>query len=376
LIGGHIVRRLGCAVSVDERANTWPRWWAWGGLCAAALLLSLVETGQIYLRSTIGGPPVHLLPTVANALPFWLMLAVLTPLAVKLARRWPLDGGHPAKAVAAHLVGAAVFAVLHALSVTAINVIRFSWPVSPAMAFSKMLSFASVIDVLVYGAIVGATHALRYYDESRERARQAAALRASLVEARLAGLRAQINPHVLFNTLNAVSVLAMKGDTGGVVRVVGLLSEIRRSCLDESRGQEASLADELALVERYLEIQRIRFADRLSIDIDAEPDALKALVPTLVLQPVVENAVTHGIANDPRPGRISISAHRVDGALHLTVTDSGPGFGSSPYRGHGVGLSSVRARLAQLYGEAQTVTIGSGLHGGAAVGIVVPYREA
>jgi sensor histidine kinase YesM len=168
----------------------------------------------------------------------------------------------------------------------------------------------------------------------------------------------------------------MKGDTGGVVRVVSLLSEILRSCLDESRGQEASLADELALIERYLEIQRIRFADRLSIDIDADPDALKALVPTLVLQPVVENAVTHGIACDPRPGRISISAHRVDGALHLTVTDSGPGFGSSPYRGHGVGLSSVRARLAQLYGEAQTVTIGPGLHGGAAVGIVVPYREA
>ncbi len=360
---------------MDDRVTSWPRWWTWLGLCAAALLLCLVETGQIYLRSTIGGPPVHWLPAVGNALPFWLMLAILTPFAVKLARRWPLDGGRPARAIAAHLAGAAAFAILHAMSVTLINMVRFSGPVSPRMAFSKILSFASVIDVLVYGAIVGATHALRYYEESRERERQAAALSASLVEARLAGLRAQINPHVLFNTLNAVSVLAMKGDADAVVRVVTLLSEILRSCLDETRGQEAPLADELRLVEQYLEIQRIRFADRLSIDIDADDDALGALIPTLVLQPLVENAVTHGIGNDPRRGRIAISAHHVNGALHLTVADSGPGFGRSPHRGRGMGLSNVRARLAQLYGEAQTLTTGPGAAGGAEVGIVVPYRE-
>jgi two-component system LytT family sensor kinase len=359
-----------------DRTRSWPRWWTWLALCAAALLLSLLETGQIYLRSTIGGPPVQWLPSIANALPFWLMLAILTPLAVSLARRWPLDAARPGRAVVAHLGGAAAFVVLHAMSVTVINIIRFAWPISPAASFSKIMSFASVIDVLVYAAIVGATHALRYYEESRERERQATALRASLVEARLAGLRAQINPHVLFNTLNAVSVLAMKGDTGAVVRVVGLLSEMLRSCLDETRGQESSLADELTLVERYLEIQRIRFADRLSIHIDADPEALKALVPTLVLQPVVENAVTHGIGNDPRPGRIGISAHRVDGLLHVTVTDSGPGFGRSTHRGRGVGLSSVRERLAQLYGAGQTVTTGPGVHGGAAVEIVVPYRES
>jgi len=360
---------------MDDQLKSWPRRWTWLGLCAAALLLSLVETGQIYLRSTIGGPPVHWLPAVGNALPFWLMLAILTPFAVRLARRWPLDGGRPARAIAAHLLGAAAFAILHAMSVTVINMVRFSGAVSPGTAFSKILSFASVIDVLVYSAIVGATHALRYYEESRKRERQAAALRASLVEARLAGLRAQINPHVLFNTLNAVSVLAMKGDSGAVVRVVGLLSEILRSCLDETRGQEAPLADELTLVEQYLEIQRIRFVDRLSIEVNADADALKALIPTLVLQPVVENAVTHGIANDPRPGRISITAHRVDGRLHVTVADSGPGFGASPHRGRGVGLSSVRARLAQLYGQAQAVTTGPGVHGGAAVAIVVPYRQ-
>ena len=134
----------------------------------------------------------HWLPAVGNALPFWLMLAILTPFAVTLARRWPLDSGRPARAVAAHLFGAAAFAILHAMSVTVINMIRFSGSIPPGTAFSKILSFASVIDVLVYGAIVGATHALKYDEESRERERQAAALRASLVEARLAGLRRRL----------------------------------------------------------------------------------------------------------------------------------------------------------------------------------------
>jgi len=355
---------------------SWPGWRAWVALCGAALLLSLIEAAQTYVRSTIGGPPVHWIPAIGNALPFWLLLALLTPLVVMLARRWPLDGPRPGRAVGVHFAGAALFVLVHAISITAVNVTLLAWPVSPRIALSKILSFASVIDVLVYGAIVGATHALRYYEESREHERQASELRASLVEARLAGLRAQINPHVLFNTLNAVSVLAMKGDADAVVRVVGLLSEMLRSCLDETRGHEASLADELALVERYLEIQRIRFADRLSVDIDADDDALRALVPTLVLQPIVENAVTHGIANDPRPGWIGISAHRVDGTLHLKVTDSGPGFGRSTHRGAGVGLSSVRARLEQLYGSAQAVTVEPRTEGGAAVGIVMPYRES
>jgi sensor histidine kinase YesM len=129
------------------------------------------------------------------------------------------------------------------------------------------------------------------------------------------------------------------------------------------------------LVESYLEIQRIRFADRLTIDVDADHDALAARIPTLVLQPVVENAVTHGISNDPRPGRITIRARRESDALHLTVADSGPGFGGSPHRGRGVGLSSIRTRLHELYGEGQRMSLGATSDGGASVRIVLPYRD-
>ncbi len=363
---------------MSSSSRPWPRWLTWSCLGAGAVLLSLLEVGQLYLRSTIGGPPVQWLNALANALPFWLALAVLTPLPIWLAGQCPLDTGLRRGAIVAHLGGATLFAVTHAAAVTPVNASRWGFSFSLTSGFFKVLSFAAVIDVLVYGVIVGVVHALRYYEDARERERQATALQASLAEAQLAGLRAQLNPHVLFNTLNAVSVLAMKGDQEAVIRVVGLLSDILRSCLDDTRGQEGTLADELQLVESYLEIQRIRFADRLTIDVAADADTLDARVPTLILQPIVENAVTHGISNDPGPGRISIRARRDNGSLRLTVADSGPGFGRSPHRGRGVGLSSIEARLRQMYGDAQQVTTDTPVAGrtGATVDIVLPWRDA
>jgi sensor histidine kinase YesM len=222
---------------------------------------------------------------------------------------------------------------------------------------------------------VGATDALRLQGEARERERQAADLRASLADARLAGLRAQVNPHMLFNTLNAVSVLALKGDRDGVVRVVGLLSDILRACLDDRRGHEAPLGDELRLVESYLEIQRTRFGDRLAVDVDVAPRLHDARVPTMVLQPLVENAVTHGVAQEAGPGRIAIHARREGDVLLLGVDDSGPGFGSSDHRGGGVGLSGVRARLELLYGASQRVSLATSPLGGASVLLAVPWRD-
>ena len=119
----------------------------------------------------------------------------------------------------------------------------------------------------------------------------------------------------------------------------------------------------------------LRFADRLTADVHADAEVLSARVPTLVLQPVVENAVTHGISSKREPGRISIRAHRENGSLYLTVADTGPGFGASSHRGRGVGLSNIRARLNQLYGDAQRLSLDAAPHGGASVTIVVPFRE-
>ena len=360
---------------MSDTVRPWPRWAVLACLAALACLMSLLEAGQVYLRSTIGGPPVRWLESTLNGLPFWLLLALLSPVPVTLARRWPLDRAPRGRALAVHVAGVATFAVSHALAVATINALRFGLRFSFASGFAKILSFSSVVDLLMYAVIVGAAHALRFRSESHERERQAAGLRASLADARLAGLRAQVNPHMLFNTLNAVSVLAMKGDRDAVVRVVGLLSDILRACLDETRGHEAPLADELRLVESYLEIQEIRFADRLTVHTDIASGAESARVPTMVLQPLVENAITHGLANATGPGRIAIRARREHDRLHLTVEDSGPGFGSSAHRGGGLGLSSVRARLELLYGDSQGLTLGTSPLGGASVSLVLPYRD-
>jgi two-component system, LytTR family, sensor kinase len=357
-----------------EPERRWSRWLIAACLAALALLMSLVEVGQVYLRSTIGGPPVRWVEQTLNGLPFWLLLAALTPLPAVFARRWPLDRAPRGKALAMHLVGVAVFVLGHALAVACINALRFGLRFPFASGFTKVLSFSSIVDLLIYAVIVGVTDALRFQSESRDRERQAASLRASLADARLAGLRAQVNPHMLFNTLNAVSVLAMKGEHTAVVRVLGLLSDLLRACLDETRGHEAALADELRLVESYLEIQRIRFADRLNVALDIAADTPEARVPTMVLQPLVENAVTHGLASHAGPGSIAIHAHRDGGRLELRIEDSGPGFGSSPHRGGGVGLSTVRSRLELLYGDQQQLTIGTSPLGGAAVTVSLPYR--
>ena len=360
---------------VDD-TRPWPRSMAPALLCGGALLLSLVEAGQAYLRSTIGGPPINWLTATLNALPFWLLLAALTPVAASLARRWPLDTPPRARAVAVHVVGATVFALVHAAAVAFVNASRMGWAFPYGDVLSKTLSFAFVVEVLIYVVIVGAAHALRFHAESRERERLAAALQVSLAEAQLQGLRAQLNPHFLFNTLNAVSVLALKGEHDAVVRVVALLSDILRACLDERRGQEGPLADELVVMERYLEIQRIRFPDRLTVETDIAQEAYGALVPTLILQPIVENAVMHGVATTPGQGCVRIAARRDNGVLRLTVTDTGPGFGRSPANGTGVGLANTRGRLRQLYGDAHSFTTGASPEGGALVQIVVPYKPA
>jgi sensor histidine kinase YesM len=184
-------------------------------------------------------------------------------------------------------------------------------------------------------------------------------------------LRAQLNPHFLFNTLNAISVLAMKGDGAGVVHTLSLLSDLLRLTID-GLPQEVSLAQELELTDRYLEIQRVRFPDRLVVDREIDPDIEDALVPSLVLQPIIENAVLHGIARQAQGGRIILRARRIDASLELQVCDTGPGFEAGRLR-EGIGLSNTRARLEQLYGSAQQLTCRN-RDGGACVSIVLPFR--
>ena len=219
-------------------------------------------------------------------------------------------------------------------------------------------------------AIIGVAHALRYYRAVAERERAAAELQTQLVQARLDALRGQLHPHFLFNTLNAAATL-MHEDLQAADDMLSELGTLLRTSLDRVQ-REITVGEELDLARHYLAIMRYRFSDRLAIHFDVAEDVTRAMVPPFIVQPLLENALEHGIEHRRGAGCVQISAHRRDAQLELTVRDDGPGFGSAPPAG--IGLSNTRARLAQLYGEAGSLTLESDGSGVRAV-VNIPYRE-
>jgi signal transduction histidine kinase len=252
-------------------------------------------------------------------------------------------------------------------------------------------------DLIVYMAVLAAGVArdyfLRYRARQEEAVRlqaqaaqlqaQAAELHAQLAEARLSALRAQLNPHFLFNTLNAVSALVAR-DPRGVRRMIARLSELLRYSLEGAGEQEIPLRQELAFLERYVEIMQIRFQGRLEVHTEADADVLDALVPNLILQPLVENAIVHGASRAPGIGRVELRARRAGDDVVLSVRDNGPGPADADSAGGaaavtgsaagGVGLRNTRARLEQLYGAGQTLALRAAPGGGFIAEITFPYH--
>lgn len=227
-------------------------------------------------------------------------------------------------------------------------------------------------NVPIYWVIVSVVHALTYYRRSQERERRAMELEGRLSEAKLQSLRMQLHPHFLFNTLNAIATLVHK-DAHAADEMIGNLSELLRATLDTAQ-QEVPLRQELAFLDRYLEIQQVRFGDRLRIERSIDAAALDGSVPTLILQPLVENAIRHGIEPQPGAGLVSIKADVKDHQLQLEVGDNGKGFdGSKPPEG--IGLANTRARLQALYGSAARLVIQSGADGGCVVQLQLPFRD-
>jgi two-component system, LytTR family, sensor kinase len=227
--------------------------------------------------------------------------------------------------------------------------------------------------LLVYCAVLGAGYARLFFLRERAGAMEAVQLRAQLSDARLAALRMQLNPHFLFNTLHAISALVER-DPSGVRKIIARLSELLRHTVDSKAADEVPLAEEVAFLRRYLEIMEIRFQGRLRIRIEI-PDALSgAYVPNLILQPIVENALEHGVARASGEGKLDIEGQRDGDSLILTVRDNGPGIEGSP--SSGVGVANTRARLAQLYGGAASLTLNGPAGGGTSATIVLRFHEA
>jgi two-component system, LytTR family, sensor kinase len=311
-----------------------------------------------------------------RALPFWTFWALFTPLVVTMATRVPVERGTLARAIPIHLVAALTLAVLHAYLNTGIG-FRLGWPQRYDHTFDGMLwkqiTAKLHVQVVLYAMIVGAVHSLRYHRQARERELAATELQARLAEAHLQALRTQLHPHFLFNALNSVAVLALKGDTQCAVRMVTKLSDLLRATLERSAEQEIPLAEELAVLGKYLDIEQVRFQDRLTVEVDANAEVMSAMVPALVLQPLAENAIRHGIAETPGAGRVTVRAFVApDGRLRLEVCDTGPGLPRSGVIREGIGVANTRARLARLYGPAGRLELTDRAEGGVCARVELP----
>jgi len=357
----------------------------WLSLVGAATLIGLLEGAQVYAGRAALLDPLPWWEALASTMPSWYLMVAVLPGILFVATKFPLDSGRWPLSLVVHLVAAVLFTFIH--------IIGSSWigealvpTMEPGYSFRRQLaatfSYYFVVELVTYFAMVGAHHAYVSTQRYRERERQAAALalnasrlEASLVRANLDSLRTQLNPHFLFNTLNAISVMAMKGERQGVVRMLTRLSDLLRLSL-EHKEQLVSLREELEFLDIYLEIEHVRFKDRLSLERDVDAEALDAEVPSLLLQPLVENAIRHGISQRAGPGVVRVEASIVEGDwLELRVTDTGPGFGDSPNRGGtGVGIANTRARLEQLYGDRQTMELCNRAEGGACVTVRLPLR--
>jgi two-component system, LytTR family, sensor kinase len=317
--------------------------------------------------------------------------ALLTPLIVWAGRRWPLERQRLGRLLALHFLLSIAWALTR-LAVEA--TFHLTWnefsPIRPPITFEGEVTLLFIFGfhtaVVAYWVVLSIQTAFRNYARFQERAQaalrsdlRAAQLETQVAQARLGALKAQLQPHFLFNTLNAIVVLVRQQKGRQAEETLARFSDLLRAVLADMDAQEVPLARELEYLKLYLSIEQLRFSDRLRVDFDVDADLLDAAVPHMGLQPIVENAIRHGIGMRATPGVIGIRAARVGDALHVTVRDDGPGFRAdgSPAAekaGMGLGLANTRARLKQLYGTAAELRTETGTAGGAQVTLVVPFH--
>ncbi len=344
---------------------------------AAASFLALLEIFRTGMTRIVEGNPSSFFDLVHWVIPLWVSVVLVSPWCAFMAWRFPVKSGRVPQTLMAHLGGAAVFVAIHLGLLSGFH--RLISAAHPFLSDPHQLLHRYVfyigMEMSVYAAIVVVVMLLEARREAAERSVAAARLERSLASARLESLQAQIRPHFLFNTLNALAVLARRGDGAAVDHAIGDLGELLRASFDSSGRHEITLREELELVERYLGLQRIRFPDRLEIEWDVTEEARSARVPALLVQPLVENAIEHGLTTT-RGGRVRVAARRAGDRLEIAVSDDGPGFGAGGgERLGGVGLANTRERLALLHGADATLECGDAPGGGGNVRIRLPWRS-
>ena len=330
----------------------------------AATVLGFFSALQSYRLSTLsynGAMPIEAGRLVLLNLVYWYIPAAFTPAIFKLSDRYRIGSGQWPRALAVHVCTAGIFSLAHVAGMVGVRAVL--WPGisrAPNVAWTTYIQrqYLTNLDwaLMTYSAIAGLSYALGYQRESQAREIKAAKLEARLAEARLKTLETQLHPHFLFNTLHAISTL-VHTQPDAADRMISRLSDLLRITFSRSDAARVPLHEELEFLQKYLEIEQTRFQGRLTVSYEVDPDTLDAEVPRLILQPLVENAIKHGLAPRSEPGTIRIAAGREGDVLRLVVHDDGVGLsGGARAKLHGgVGLSNTRDRLQCLYGSAHAL---------------------
>jgi len=342
-------------------------------------LVVIVEAAQYYASQFVEKRPFPLGLAIRRACEEWYPWAFLTVGILWVARRRNLEReglrrwilGHLGTSVVVALVYFTVYAWLLSGQTSVMDGSTFEF----GNVFKKLVIYHFHVTLVIYWVIVLAHLSWGDYQRSRERELQASALATELVRTRLEVLRMQLNPHFLFNTLHTISALIHE-NPDDADRIVARLSELLRVSLEQSDSQEVPLRQELIFLEGYLQIEQTRFQDRLAVEMEIESGLDNVLVPSLILQPLVENAIRHGIEPREDTGRVKIAARRLDGMLELKVSDNGPGLPEAEVapRREGVGLSNTRSRLSHLYGVNHQFELTPAFGGGLEARLLIPCR--
>lgn len=352
-----------------------------GFLLAAWTTPALLSSFQRWASSALSDRPASFWHIAAAELPGWYLWAAMTPAIFRVADRFPLTRPIRARDILAHMGAWCACLVLHAtvtsIASGAFGSATFGMPLARYVGLAAISWLPSTF--LLYAATVGVSLWMRSIQREREREREGAAMSVQLARAELNALRSQIHPHFLFNTLNTIAILIRERETQVSARLVTQLGDVLRHVLQGTRANETSLGDEIALVSTYLEIEQVRFGSRLEVQWAVSDDVAGAEVPSLVLQPLVENALRHAIAHRTARGIVEIGARRDGDALLLWIADNGPGVSAT--RGAvngssmgGVGLVNTRERLARLYPRRSSLQLQSTPDGGMRAEVRLPFR--
>jgi two-component system, LytTR family, sensor kinase len=363
------------------------RWILWVSAFAGWMLVGLSFGINDFLFADVHvrfyQQPLPLMSVLAWELAYWPVWAALSPLIFRFARRFPIEQTGWLRNVFINIVAGLVITVAHrAIYLFVAWLLYLSTGnsfESLGYLFYHLFLFNLPTGFMSYGVILLVSHAINYYKRLRDEELKATQLKAELTEAQLQAARAQLqalkmqlHPHFLFNTLNSISAL-LDEDVEKADEMLARLGDFLRLTLENPGAQMIALRDELEFLRRYLEIEQVRFQDRLSVEMHIEPEVLEAQVPNMILKPIIENAIRHGISQRLGKGHIRICASRKDHNLQVEVQDNGPGIASGDLAKAGVGLGNTIERLKQVYGGSQSFDIKSAPTGGTIVTLSFPF---